>query len=84
MQGDTSLGAIRKIDELGRINLPKEILRKLNLNQSDEVKVYISKSKVVLEKIKITCFCCNSEDNLKQIKSKYICISCINYLKELK
>lgn len=36
-------GIIRRIDELGRIAIPKEIRRALNINADDPIEMYIDK-----------------------------------------
>ena len=45
-----STGISRKIDELGRVVIPKEIRNNLNINVNDEVEIYIDDKKVILEK----------------------------------
>ena len=44
-------GMIRKIDELGRIVLPREIRDKLNINPKSEIYFYIEHNKIVMKKI---------------------------------
>lgn len=43
-------GMIRKIDELGRIVIPKEIRKNLKLNMGDNVEIYIEDNKITLKK----------------------------------
>ena len=43
-------GIIRKIDELGRIVLPKELRRHLNINPGDDFQILLSEDKIILEK----------------------------------
>ena len=43
-------GIIRKIDELGRIVLPKEIRKSLNINTGDDFQITIENNKIVLNK----------------------------------
>lgn len=37
-------GIIRRIDDLGRIVLPKEIRRSLNVNEGDAMEIYVDES----------------------------------------
>lgn len=43
-------GISRKIDELGRIVVPKEIRNNLNINANDELEIYVNDNKIILEK----------------------------------
>lgn len=43
-------GIIRKIDDLGRIVLPKELRKYLNINSGDDFLINIDNNKIVLEK----------------------------------
>lgn len=40
----------RKIDGLGRIIIPIELRKSLNINENDEIKIYIQDKKIILEK----------------------------------
>ena len=45
-------GNVRKIDKTGRVVLPKEILRDLNIQKGDSLNVYIcDRDKLILEKV---------------------------------
>lgn len=43
-------GMIRKIDELGRIVIPKEIRKSLKLNMGDIVEIYLEDNKILLKR----------------------------------
>ena len=43
-------GIVRKIDDLGRIVIPKEIRKSLNIKNSDDIEIKLDENKVVLEK----------------------------------
>ena len=43
-------GIIRKIDELGRIVLPKELRKTLNIKAGDDLLISIESNKIILEK----------------------------------
>ncbi|MBE6148758.1 MAG: AbrB/MazE/SpoVT family DNA-binding domain-containing protein [Firmicutes bacterium] len=43
-------GVIRKIDELGRIVIPKELRKVLNINSGDDLEIYVDDQKIVLKK----------------------------------
>lgn len=43
-------GIVRKLDELGRITLPIELRRTLNLLERDSIEISIENQKIILEK----------------------------------
>lgn len=43
-------GMVRRIDELGRIVIPKEIRKSLKLNMGDSVEIYVEDNKISLKK----------------------------------
>lgn len=43
-------GVIRKIDELGRIVIPKEIRKNLNIRNGEDVQIYIEEDRIILKK----------------------------------
>lgn len=48
-----SSGITRKIDDLGRIVLPKEIRRTLNINTGDDFQIIIEDNRIILEKFSL-------------------------------
>ena len=45
-----STGIIKKIDNLGRIVLPKEIRRKLKIRENDELEIFLDSEETILLK----------------------------------
>jgi AbrB family transcriptional regulator (stage V sporulation protein T) len=43
-------GVIRKIDELGRIVIPKEIRKNLSIGNGEDVQIYVEEDKIILKK----------------------------------
>lgn len=68
-------GIVRKIDELGRIVLPKELRKTLNINTGDDFQISIDNEKIILEKYFILK---NKEEDLIKI------IDCFNNIDENK
>lgn len=48
----TNTGIIRRIDELGRVVIPKDIRRTLSIKEGDALEIHVSKGAVVLKKYK--------------------------------
>lgn len=46
-----STGIIRKVDELGRIVIPKELRRTLGINEKDPIEIYVEDNdKIILKR----------------------------------
>ena len=43
-------GIIRHLDNLGRVVLPKEFRKELNLNEEDEIELFLLKNGIYLKK----------------------------------
>ena len=77
-----STGIVRKIDELGRIVLPKELRRTLGLNDRESVEIYVDQDAIILKKLKSTCVLCGDNEDLLDFKGKSICQKCMDELKK--
>ena len=76
-------GIVRKVDELGRIVLPIELRRTLNINIKDPIEIYVDEDSVVLKKYEPACIFCGNANNVKNINGKNVCQNCIDELKNL-
>ena len=43
-------GVVRKIDELGRIVIPKEIRKTLNIGTGEDLQIFVENDSIVLKK----------------------------------
>jgi len=50
MENMKSTGIVRRVDELGRVVLPIELRRTLDINEKDALEIYIDDDKVILRK----------------------------------
>ena len=78
-----STGIVRKVDELGRIVLPIEMRRTLNIEEKDSLEIYVEGDNVILRKYQATCIFCESTKNLLNFNSKNICPDCLKKLKDM-
>lgn len=72
-----STGIIRKVDELGRIVLPIELRRTLDIAERDELEIYMEADRIVLQKFEPSCVFCASSYGLVIYRGKNICKDCI-------
>ena len=78
-----STGIVRKVDELGRIVLPIEMRRTLDIGETDALEIYVEGSSVILKKYKPSCVFCDATKDITVFKGKNICPKCLKELKEL-
>lgn len=76
-------GIVRKVDELGRIVLPIEMRRTLDIAEKDALEIYVEGSSVILKKYKPSCIFCDSAKDISVFKGKNICPKCLRELKGL-
>lgn len=76
-----STGMVRRVDELGRVVIPKEIRSKLDIEEKDPLEIYVEGSSIILKKFQTNCIFCGSTNNLIEYKDKLICTKCIENLK---
>lgn len=78
-----STGIVRKVDKLGRIVLPIEMRRTLDIGEKDALEIYVEGSSVILKKYKPSCVFCDATKDITVFKGKNICPKCLKELKEL-
>ena len=78
-----STGIVRKVDELGRIVLPIELRRTMDIAEKDAIEIYVDGSSIVLRKYEPTCVFCGEAKNVTNYRGKNICQSCMKELKKL-
>lgn len=77
-----STGIVRKVDELGRIVIPKELRRTMAINESDPMEIYTEGDQVILKKYEPTCIFCGEGKDVINYKGKNICTSCLLEIKK--
>ncbi|MEA4989181.1 MAG: AbrB/MazE/SpoVT family DNA-binding domain-containing protein [Anaerovorax sp.] len=73
-------GIVRKVDELGRIVLPIELRRTLDIEIKTPIEIYVEGEYIILKKYNPSCCICGSMDELINFKGKNICKKCIDEL----
>ena len=77
--------ATGKIDEIGRILLPRELRREFHVEAVTDLDIYIDNERIVLQKTLPVCKICGEKNNLTQIAEKgvFICDSCRRSVQEM-
>jgi transcriptional pleiotropic regulator of transition state genes len=74
-------GVVRKVDELGRIVLPIELRRTMDLNEKDPIEIFVDVDTIILKKYEPSCIFCGEAKNVGEYKGKNICDDCMRDLK---
>lgn len=71
-----STGIVRRVDELGRVVIPIELRRTLDIHEKDAMEIYVDNDRIVLQKYKpnMTCHLTGeiSDENLSLANGKLI------------
>ena len=76
-----STGIVRKVDELGRIVLPIEMRRTLDIAERDSLDIFVDGDSIILKKYQPACIFCDNTKDIISYKGKNICPDCINKIK---
>ena len=71
---------VRKVDDLGRIVLPIELRRMLDISVRDELEIFMEGDRVVLQKYVPACIFCGSSQDLTVFRNKNVCGECARKL----
>jgi transcriptional pleiotropic regulator of transition state genes len=72
-----STGIVRKVDELGRVVLPIELRRVLNIKEKDSLEIFVDDEKVILKKYEPADIFTGAMDDLIDYKGKKVAKSSI-------
>lgn len=78
-----SIGIVRKIDELGRIVIPKEVRKKLEILEQDNMEIFTDTNCIILKKYEPYCTFCGSDEKLLSYNNNLICCNCIKRIDSL-
>lgn len=79
-----STGIVRKVDELGRVVIPIELRRTLNIGEKDALEIFVDGSHIILKKYEPACIFCGQAKDVQNFKGKNICPSCVTDIEGLK
>ena len=77
-----STGIVRKVDELGRIVLPIELRRTLDIEVKDALEIYVDGSQIILKKYEPACIFCGTAKNVIHFKGRNLCEDCLHELSQ--
>lgn len=76
-----STGVVRKLDDLGRIVIPIELRRTMDIGLRDTLEIFVEDDKIILKKYHPSCIFCNDARDVVYYKDKLVCKRCLEELK---
>ncbi|MBR0416312.1 MAG: AbrB/MazE/SpoVT family DNA-binding domain-containing protein [Firmicutes bacterium] len=78
-----STGIVRKLDQLGRIVIPKELRTTFDIKETDPIEIFVDGTDIVLRKYQKSCVFCGESDGLVEFGGKVVCADCLKKIKKL-
>ena len=75
-------GITRKVDELGRVVIARELREKLDIKASDALDFFIEDDAIIIKKHQAGCIFCGETENLIAYREKMVCPECAKALFE--
>lgn len=79
-----STGIVRKVDQLGRVVIPIELRRNLDIDDKDSLEIYVEDDHIILKKYSPACCFCSNASGVTVFKNRNICSSCLAEIMSLK
>ena len=76
-------GIVRRVDDLGRIVLPKELRQTMGIRTGDPMEIYTDADSIILRKYAPGCAFCGSVDGVRHIHDVPMCAICANNMQML-
>ena len=76
-------GIVRPVDPLGRVVIPVELRRTLNIKTDDSLEVFVDGDFIMLKKYEPACIFCGNAKDVENIHGKNVCRNCLDELKKL-
>jgi len=75
-------GIVRRVDELGRIVLPKELRDVLEIEERTPLEIFTEEDAIILKKHEMACVFCGGTDGMTVFRGKQICAVCLGLLRK--
>lgn len=73
-----NIGVVRKLDQLGRVVLPKELRDTMQIEEGQPLEIYTEGEIIMLKKYQPGCHCCGDVNVKATILGIKLCNNCIN------
>lgn len=76
-------GIVRRVDDLGRIVLPKELRQTMGIRTGDPMEIHTDADSIILRKYAPGCAFCGSVNGIRYIHGTPVCNICANNMQML-
>ena len=76
-------GIVRPVDALGRVVIPVELRRNLNIKTDDSLEVYVDGQFIMLKKYEPSCIFFGGVEDIHLIHGKCVCGNCVLEMNKL-
>ena len=76
-------GIARPVDPLGRVVIPVELRRSLDIKTDDLLEVFVEGEYIMLKKNEKKCIFCGSTEGIVEVREKNVCSACIEEMKNI-
>lgn len=76
-----STGIVRRVDELGRVVLPIELRRVLDIVEKDSMEIYVDGERIILRKYVPACVFCGEGNQVQHFRGKNVCHGCFTAIR---
>lgn len=76
-----STGVVRKLDNLGRIVIPIELRKTMDIAMKDTLEIFTEGDQIILKKYHPACIFCNDARDVSLFKGKLVCEKCMKELR---
>jgi len=71
-----TIGIRRRIDQLGRVTLPKEYRDAMGVADRDALELLLTDGGILIRKAEKSCAFCGAQENLVDIANAFLCLRC--------
>lgn len=75
-----STGIIRRIDDLGRVVIPVEMRRMLDIGDKEALEISVEGSAIQLRRARTACVFCDGSRDMSEFRGKCVCAKCLREL----
>ncbi len=75
-----STGVVRQLDTLGRVVLPIELRRTMDIGVKDMLEIFVEDDQIILKKYHPSCIFCSDARDVIPYKGKLVCKNCLKEL----
>lgn len=72
-----STGVVRQLDTLGRVVLPIELRRTMDIGVKDMLEIFVEDDQIILKKYHPSCIFCSDARDVTPYKGKLVCKNCL-------